>query len=126
MQEGNLLVEDLGQDVDTDGLLAAGTELDVLLTKGSILGLEESDLSQDLVGEGAGHDEGRVTSGTAKVDQTTLSQEDDVTAIGHEETVDLGLDVLDGLGVGLQPSNVDLNVEVTNVYRWSAKNSSLW
>ena len=115
VKTGNLLVEDLGQDVDTDGLLARGTELDVLLAEDSILSLEEGDLSKDLVGERAGHDEGRVTSGTSEVNQTTLSQQDDVTAVGHEVTVNLGLDVLDGLGVGLEPGNVNLNVEVTNV-----------
>ena len=115
VKTGNLLVEDLGQDVDTDGLLARGTELDVLLAEDSILSLEEGDLSKDLVGERAGHDEGRVTSGTSEVNQTTLSQQDDVTAVRHEVTVNLGLDVLDGLGVGLEPGNVDLNVEVTNV-----------
>lgn len=115
VETGNLLVEDLGKDVDTDRLLARGTELDVLLAEGSILSLEEGDLSKDLVGERAGHDEGRVTSGTSEVNQTTLSQQDDVTAVGHQVTVNLGLDVLDGLGVGLEPGNVDLNVEVTNV-----------
>ena len=115
VKTGNLLVEDLGQDVDTDGLLARGTELDVLLAEDSILSLEEGDLSKDLVGERAGHDEGRVTSGTSEVNQTTLSQQDDVTAVRHEVTVNLGLDVLDGLGVGLEPGNVDLNVEMTNV-----------
>ena len=115
VKTGNLLVEDLGQDVDTDGLLARGTELDVLLAEDSILSLEEGDLSKDLVGERAGHDEGRVTSGTSEVNQTTLSQQDDVTAVRHEVTVNLGLDVLDGLGVGLEPGNVNLNVEVTNV-----------
>jgi hypothetical protein len=57
-----------------------------------------------------------VASSTAKVDQTALSQEDDVTAAGHGESVDLGLDVLDRLGVGLEPGNVDLNVEVANVF----------
>ena len=110
----DLLIQLLGENVDTDGLLAGGTELNVLAAESGILGLEESDLSKDLVGERARHDEGRVTSGTAQVDKTTLSQEDDVLAV-EEVTVDLGLDVLDGLSVGLQPGNVDLNVEVTNV-----------
>ena len=113
--QSNLLVENLGEDVDADGLLASGAELDVLLAEFSILGLEEGDLGEDLVGEGAGHDEGRVTSGTAKVDKTTLSKEDDVAAVGHQVTVNLGLDVLDGLGVSLEPGNVNLNVEVTDV-----------
>lgn len=110
----DLLVKLLGQNVDTDGLLARGAELDVLVAKGNVLGLVEGDLSQDLVGEGAGHDEGRVTSGTAKVDQTALGEQDDVLAV-QQIAVDLGLDVLDGLSVGLEPGNVDLNVKVTNV-----------
>ena len=53
----DLLVQSLGQDVDTDGLLATFAELNVLATENSILGLEQGDLSKDLVGEGAGHDE---------------------------------------------------------------------
>lgn len=122
VETGNLLVEDLGQNVDTDGLLARSTELDVLLTEGGVLGLEQGNLSQDLVGERAGHDEGRVTSGAAKVDQTTLSQKDDVTAVGHLVTVNLGLDVLDRLGVGLEPGNVDLDVKVTDVLNQLAFN----
>ena len=115
VETGDLLVKDLGEDVDTNGLLAGSTELGVLLAESDILGTEESDLSEDLVGERAGHDERRVAGSTAKVDKTTLSQEDDVTAVGHGVTVNLGLDVLDGLGVGLKPGNINLNVEVTNV-----------
>lgn len=110
----DLLVELLGQNVDTDGLAAGGTELDVLLAEGLILGLEEGNLGQDLVGERAGHDERRVAGSTAKVDKTTLSEEDDVLAV-EAVTVNLGLDVLDGLRVGLQPGDVNLDIEVTNV-----------
>ena len=75
----------------------------------------ELNLGQDLVGEGAGHDKAGVTHGTAQVDQTTLGQEDDVLAVLHGEPVDLGLDV--GLlgAVLLQPLDVDLAVEVTDV-----------
>lgn len=115
MLESDLLIESLGEDVDTDGLLAGGTELDVLLAELGVLGLEQSNLGKDLVGERAGHDEGRVAGGTAKVDETTLGQQDDVAAVGHGVAVNLGLDVLDRLGVGLEPGNVDLNVEVTDV-----------
>lgn len=126
VEKSDLLVEDLGEDVDADGELAVleltdtlalvlASELDVLLAEGLIAGLEQHDLGKDLVGERAGHDERRVTGGTAKVDKTTLSKEDDVAAAGHEEAVDLGLDVLGRLGVGLEPGNVDLNIEVTNV-----------
>jgi hypothetical protein len=110
----DLLVELLGQNVDTDGLAATGTELDVLLAEGCILSLEEGNLGQDLVGERAGHDEGRVAGSTAKVDKTALGEEDDVLAV-EAVTVNLGLDVLDGLGVGLQPGDVNLDIEVTDV-----------
>lgn len=112
---GDFLIEDLGKDGDTDLHLASVGELDVLLAESLVVGLVQHDLGKDLVGEGAGHDERRVASSAAKVDETALSKEDDVAAAGHEEAVDLGLDVLDGRGVGLQPGNVDLNVEVTNV-----------
>lgn len=115
VEEGDLLVEDLGQDVDADIELAGLAELDVLLAERLITGLVQHDLGKDLVGEGAGHDERRVASGASKVDETALSEEDDVTAVLHQEAVDLGLDVLDGLGVGLQPGNVNLDVEVANI-----------
>lgn len=111
---GDLLVQSLGEHVDTDGLLASGAELDVLAAELGVLGLEQSDLGKHLVGEGAGHDEGRVAGSTAKVDQTALGEQDDVLAV-QQVAVDLGLDVLDRLGVGLEPGNVDLDVEVTNV-----------
>lgn len=137
VQKSDLLVEDLGEDVDTNvhaldgglgwavildlgrggalfGLVCAG-ELDVLLGESLVARLVQHDLGKDLVGEGARHDEGRVTSGAAKVDETTLGQEDEVTAVWHQETVNLGLDADTLLGVLLEPGNVDLNVEVTDV-----------
>jgi len=52
-----------------------------------------------------------------KVDKTSLSKENDVTSVSHGESINLRLHVGDGLGVGLQPGNVDLNVEVTNAER---------
>jgi hypothetical protein len=116
VETGDLLVEDLGEDVDADVELAGLGELDVLLAPGGIAVLEQHDLGKDLVGEGAGHDEGGVAGGTAKVDETALGEEDDVAAVLHEETVNLGLDVLDRLGVGLEPGDVNLNVEVANVW----------
>jgi hypothetical protein len=56
-----------------------------------------------------------VAGGASQVDETALSEEDDVATVVHEEAVDLGLDADDLLGVLLEPRNVDLNVEVTNV-----------
>ena len=100
MGTSDLLIELLGEDVHAKRELLRGGP--------------EGNLGQDLVGEGAGHDEGGVASGASEVDKTTLSKEDDVTAVGHGEAVDLGLNVRDRLGVGLQPGDVDFNVEVTN------------
>jgi hypothetical protein len=139
VKKSDLLVEDLGQDVDanvhaldvglglrlvglldeaSDGIgltLNGAGELDVLLGELLVTGLVQHDLGKDLVGERAGHDERAVASGAAKVDKTALGEEDDVTAGLHGEAVDLGLDGDLLGGVGLEPGNVDLNVEVTNV-----------
>ncbi|KAH3687522.1 hypothetical protein WICPIJ_001484 [Wickerhamomyces pijperi] len=81
----------------------------------SIVGLVKSNLSQDLVGERTGHDERGVTGGTTQVDQSTFGQKNDVAAVLQQVTVNLWLDVDNVNSVGLQPSNVDFNVEVTNV-----------
>jgi len=97
----DLLVQIFGQDVDTKGELLRGRP--------------ESDLSENLVGEGARHDEGWVPSSASEVNETTFGEEDDVPAGWHGEPVDLRLDVHNGLGVLLQPSDVNLNVEVTDV-----------
>jgi hypothetical protein len=115
VEKGNLLVKNLWQHVDANVELASLAKLDVLLAKLLVGGLVQHDLGKNLVGEGAGHDERGVASGASQVDETALGEEDDVAAAGHEEAVDLGLDVLDRLGVLLQPRNVDLNVKVTDV-----------
>jgi hypothetical protein len=57
-----------------------------------------------------------MASSTTKVDQTAFSQENDMTAILHEEAVDLWFNILYALGILLQPSYVNLNVEMANVY----------
>jgi hypothetical protein len=115
VEAGDLLVQDLGQDIDVLLELAGLGELDILLAKGLVAVLEEHDLSKHLVGEAARHDEGAVASGAAKVDKAALGQQDEVAAVLHQEAVNLGLDVLDRLGVGLEPRNVNLNVEVADV-----------
>jgi hypothetical protein len=56
-----------------------------------------------------------VASSAAQVDQATLGKQNDVTAVLHQETVNLRLDVLDGLGVGLEPGNINFDIEVANV-----------
>jgi hypothetical protein len=73
VKAGDLLIEALGQGVDTN-LVALGPE---------------RDLSQGLVGERVAHDEAGVTSGAAEVDQSALSQEDDLVAVGESVQVDL-------------------------------------
>lgn len=115
VEKGDLLVEDLGEHVDTDVELAGLAELDVLVAELLVTSLVQHDLGKDLVGERAGHDEGRVAGSTSQVNETALSEEDDVTAVLHEETVNLGLDVLHRLGVGLEPGNIDFDIEVTDV-----------
>jgi hypothetical protein len=75
----------------------------------------QHDLGKDLVRERAGHDKRRVASGTAQVDKTAISKQNYVVAAGHEVSVDLWLDVGDALGIGLQPRDVDLDIEVSNV-----------
>lgn len=97
----DLLIELLGEHVNAQGV-------------GSSVG-PEGNLGQDLVGERVGHDERRVASGASQVDQATLSQENDVVARGHLEAVDLGLDVDVSDSVLLQPGDIQLNIEVTNV-----------
>ena len=57
VEERDLLVENLGKSVDANVKLAGSAEFDVFLAKRLVLGLEQHDLGQDLVGEGAGHDE---------------------------------------------------------------------
>jgi len=78
-------------------------------------GRPEGDLSENLVGEGTGHDEGGVSGSASKVDKTTFGEEDNMPARGHGEPVHLRFYVDDRLGILLQPSYVDLNVEVAYV-----------
>lgn len=112
---GNGFIQNLWQDVDTDWQWTGLFEFRVLLGEFSVTSLEKSDLGQDLVGERTRHDEGRVTSGTTQVDQSTVSQHDDVSTGLHQVSVDLRLDVDAFNSLGLQGSDVDFNVEVTDV-----------
>jgi len=80
MGTSDLLVKLLRKDVNA--------EREILGTR------PQGDLRQHLVSEGVGHDERRVASGATQVDETTLSEEDDVAVI-QGEAVHLGLDVND-------------------------------
>lgn len=62
-----------------------------------------------------------MTSGTSQVDKTTLSKEDDVPAVGHGESIDLGLNIDGLLGVSLEPCNINFNIEVTNAEKKKKK-----
>lgn len=100
MESGDFFVELLGQEVNSNRVF-----LNVL---------PDLQLSHNLVTEGVGHNERRMSSGTSQVDETALSQKDDVSSVGQLVTVNLRLDVV-SLGVSLEPGNVDLTIEVSNV-----------
>jgi len=55
-----------------------------------------------------------VTGGASEVDETTFGEENDVTSVFHEVSVNLWLDV-EHFSVGLQPGGVDFAIEVTDV-----------
>lgn len=50
----------------------------------------------------------------AEVDESALGKENDVSAGGHGESVDLRLDVHSLDGVLLEPSDVDLDIKVAD------------
>jgi len=104
VEASDLLIELLGENVDLVLVLARGTLL------------PELELSNDLVGERAGHDERGVASSATKVEETTLGKDDDTVTGGEDEAVNLGLDVdtLDA-GVSKETSHVNLVIEVTDV-----------
>merc|ERR1719500_173683 len=101
VSKGHFLIELLGEHVHAQGVLL-----------GVVPQLE---LGQHLVGEGGRHDEAGVAHGAAKVDKTALGQQDDVLAVLQGEPVNLGLDVGLGPAVLLEPLDLDLAIEVTNV-----------
>ena len=69
-----------------------------------------------MVHSSRGHDEGRVASGAAQVEQTARGQHDDAMAIGEDVAIDLRLDVLDlDARETLDACHVDLVVEVANI-----------
>jgi hypothetical protein len=103
VEAGDLLVELLGEDVNLAALVLVGVAL-----------LPEFDLGEGLVGEGAGHDEGGVAGGAAKVEKASLGENDDTVALLEDELVNLGLNV-HALGDLHEAIHVDLVVEVTDV-----------
>jgi len=101
VQAGDFFVELLGQEVNAEGVL---------------VGLSpEGDLGQGLVGERAGHDERRVSTSASQVNQATGGEQDDGAAVSQEVAVDLRLNVDNLGGVGVEPSDLDFAIKVTNV-----------
>lgn len=103
----DLLVEFLGEHVDSERELFGSSP--------------EGNLCEDLVGERAGHNEGRVAGGTPEVHKTTLSKQDDMATVGHGVTIDLGLDIDDRFRVGLEPGDIDLDIEMTDAGKPTCK-----
>ena len=103
VEPGDLLVEELREDEDVSTSVLSG-----------VLLLPELELGEGLVGEGGGHDEGRVAGGASEVEEAALSEDDDGVSILEDELVDLGLDVVPS-GDLHEALHVDLVVEVTDV-----------
>jgi len=105
MESGNFLVKFLGNNVDLSNLI---------FVSGSVF--PEFNLSHHLVGEGVGHDERRVASGTSEIHETSFSKDEYSVTIREFPSVNLRLDVesLDARIV-LKSQHVNFVVEVTNV-----------
>jgi hypothetical protein len=73
-------------------------------------------LSKDLVGERAGHNETGVTSGATQVKEAALGEEDNSVTVGELVAINLVLDIqaLDA-GVAIESLKVNFVVEVTDV-----------
>ena len=80
MQQSNLFVEDLGQNVNAYRSLAGFAKFNLFLAKPRILALVQKNLSQDLVGERARHNKGRMAGGAAKINQSAFRKENDMAA----------------------------------------------
>merc|ERR1711918_307709 len=105
MEAGNFLVQLFRQEIDI-----------VLVTLVLLPILEQVKLPKHLVGEGAGHDKGRMACGAAQVQEPTTGEDNDAMAIWEYEAVDLRLNVLDfDTWEVLQLFHLNLIVEVTNV-----------
>ena len=66
-----------------------GKDVDLVLVGALGALVPQLQLRDDLVGEGAGHDERGVPGGAAEVEQAALGQDDDAVAVGEDEAVDL-------------------------------------
>merc|ERR1719261_1606736 len=105
VEPSDLLVELLREEVDLVERVLPAVAL-----------LPELELREGLVRERARHDEGRVASGAAQVEQTARGKHDDALTIGEDVAIDLRLDVvdLDARNV-LEAFHVDLVIEMADV-----------
>merc|ERR1712117_291793 len=105
VQIRNLLIEGLGQQIHI-----------VLVSTVLFRVPQEIELTQNLIGERAGHDERGMTSRTTQIEQTSCSQDDDTMTIGEHKTIHLRLDVLDlDAWEAFQAGHVNLVVKVANI-----------
>ena len=107
MELGNLLIELLGEDVNFAAFVLGVFRISMV---------PELDLSENLVGEGAGHDERRMSGGTSEVHESTLGKDDNSMVIGEGVSINLFLDVhaLD-TGPVVETVHVDFVIEMTDV-----------
>lgn len=78
MKISDLLVKGFWKNVESELVFLWSSELG-----------PELNLSENLVGEGVGHDERWMSGGTSKVDKTSFGKEDDVTSVLEGVTVNL-------------------------------------
>merc|ERR1712087_289088 len=105
MQPGHLLVQLLRQEIDI-----------VFVALALLPVLQDVQLAQDLVGEGARHHKRGVARGTAQVQQAPRLQDDDAVAVWENEAVNLRLDVLNlDAGETFQLLHLDLVIKVADV-----------
>merc|ERR1712113_1319696 len=105
VQIRNLLIEGLRQQIHI-----------VLVSTVLLRVPQEIELTQNLIGERAGHDERGMTSRTTQIEQTPSSQDNDTMTIGEHKTIHLRLDVLDlDAWEAFQAGHVNLVVKVANV-----------
>merc|ERR1719352_1242399 len=105
MQSGDLLVEAFWQQVNV-----------VLVTLAVLPIIQQIQLAEHLIREGARHHERWVSSGTSEIQQPTRGKDYDSMAIREYKTINLGLDVLHlNARETLELGHLNLIVEVTNV-----------
>merc|ERR1740121_2744741 len=77
---------------------------------------QEIELTQNLIGERARHDERGMTSRTTQIDESPRRQDNDTVTVGEHKTIHLRLDVLNlDAWEALQAGHVNLIVKVANV-----------